>query len=89
VALFRRSLRFAEEAVQRDPRNPQAQMVLAATHYWIGNGLRLQGHSSEALLHMRESMKAGDALVSIDPANREYQLQRAHTVERAREWIPR
>jgi tetratricopeptide (TPR) repeat protein len=78
LALFLKSLQFAQEAVKRDARDPQAQMVIGATHFWIGETLRLQGKTSEALRSMQEYMKAGDALVSIDPHKREHQLERAY-----------
>jgi len=76
--LFGRSLRLANEAVKREPKNPQALMVFGNTHFWIGNGLRLQGKTDEALQHMREYMKAGDALAALDPKKKEYQLERAY-----------
>jgi eukaryotic-like serine/threonine-protein kinase len=78
LVLFRKSLQFAEAAVKRNPRDPQAQMVFGATHFWIGNTLRLQGNTSEALRHMQAYVRAGDALVSIDPMKREHQLERAY-----------
>jgi eukaryotic-like serine/threonine-protein kinase len=78
LEMFRRSLAFADEAVRRDARNAQAQLVLGATHFWIGNTLRIQGDTAGALQHMRDYMRAGDALVRIDPANDEHQLERAY-----------
>jgi eukaryotic-like serine/threonine-protein kinase len=76
--LFRRSLRLADEAVRRKPRNGDALMVLGATHFWIGDGHRRQGDHAAALRHMREYMKVGDALATLDPKRKEYQLERAY-----------
>jgi eukaryotic-like serine/threonine-protein kinase len=76
--LFRRSMRLVDAAVQREPRNPEALRVQGATHFWIGNSLRLQGENEEALRHMRAYMQAGDTLATIDPAKKEYQLERAY-----------
>ena len=76
--LFRRSLRLANEAVKREPRNPEALKVFGVTHFWIGNGLQKQAKHDEALRHMREYMKSGDALASVDPASEEYQLEKAY-----------
>jgi len=76
--LFGRSLNLADAAVKREPKNPDALMVFGQTHFWLGNGLRLQGKSDESLKHMREYMKAGDALAAIDPAKKEYVLEKAY-----------
>jgi tRNA A-37 threonylcarbamoyl transferase component Bud32/tetratricopeptide (TPR) repeat protein len=78
LALFRRSLILTNEAVRREPRNPEALLVRGETHYWIANGLRLQSNYAEALQHMRAYMKDGDTLASIDPTNDKYQLERAY-----------
>ncbi len=76
--LFRRSLKLAETAVKKEPRNPDAVLVHGATHFWIGDALQRQGQHDEALTHMLAYMKDGDTLVSIDPRNAEYQLERAY-----------
>jgi serine/threonine-protein kinase len=76
--LFSRSLNLAAAAVKREPKNPDALMVFGQTHFWLGNGLRLQGKSDESLKHMREYMKAGDALAAIDPSKKEYVLEKAY-----------
>jgi serine/threonine-protein kinase len=78
LKLFHRSLGFANVAVQREPRNPEALLAQGTTHYWIGESLRLQGDNETALRHMRIYMHAGDAVASIDPTNKEYQLERAY-----------
>jgi serine/threonine-protein kinase len=78
LALFGRSLNLAGAAVKREPKNPDALMVFGQTHFWIGNGLRLQGKADESLQHMREYMKAGDALAVIDPHKKEYVLEKAY-----------
>ena len=76
--LFRRSLVLADDAVKRDHKNARALLVHGATHFWLGNGLRLQGDTTEALRHMRAYMEDGDALVRLDPASKENQLERAY-----------
>jgi serine/threonine protein kinase len=76
--LFGRSLRLANEAVKRDPKNGDALMVFGQTHFWIGNGLQTQGKIDDALQHMREYMRAGDALAALDPNKKEYQLEKAY-----------
>ncbi|HUR83215.1 MAG TPA: serine/threonine-protein kinase, partial [Thermoanaerobaculia bacterium] len=67
LALFRRSLVLTTAAVKREPRNPDALLVHGETHYWLANGQRLLGRYDEALVHMREYMKTGDALALLDP----------------------
>jgi len=76
--LFTRSMKLADEAIRREPRNGDALLVHGAAHFWIGNSLRQQGKNDEALPHMREYMKDGDALTSVDPKNSAYQLERAY-----------
>ena len=78
LEMFNRSLKLANVAVEREARNPQALLVYGATHFYVGNGLRLQGNTDEALQHMREYMKAGDTLALIDPNREEFQLERAY-----------
>ena len=76
--LFRRALRLANEAVRREPRNPDALMVLGETRFWIGNGLRVEGKIDQALQHMTEYQKVAERLVALDPSNQKYQLERAY-----------
>ena len=76
--LARRSLILTDEALRRDRRNREALLVHGASHFWIGNALRLQGKNDEALRHMRAYMKDGDALAALDPRRDEYQLERAY-----------
>ena len=76
--LARRSLILTDEALRRDPRNREALLVHGASHFWIGNALRLQGKNDQALRHMRAYMKDGDALAALDPLRKEYQLERAY-----------
>ncbi len=76
--LFQRSLRLADGALKREPKNPRVLLVHGAAHFFLGNSLRLQGKNDEALGHMLAYMKDGDALAALDPKNREYQLERAY-----------
>jgi tetratricopeptide (TPR) repeat protein len=78
LEIFGRSLRLADAAVKKEPRNTEALMVFGATQFYIGNGLRLQGKQDEALAHMRAYMQAGDTLVNIDPSKKEFQMERAY-----------
>jgi len=78
LAMFRRSLALVDTAVKREPRNPRALLVHGATHFWIGNSLRLLDRNDEALTHMRAYMRDGDTLAQIDPTSTEYQLERAY-----------
>ncbi|HUP62067.1 MAG TPA: serine/threonine-protein kinase [Thermoanaerobaculia bacterium] len=76
--LFRRSLKLADEAVKREPRNGEALMVLGATHYWIGNSAQLLGNTDQALQHMRQYQTVAERLAALDPLKVEYQLERAY-----------
>ncbi len=78
LTMLNKALQFGNIAVARAPKNGDAQMAVGATHFFMGYAFRLQGNSTEALRHMREYMKAGDALASIDPEKKEYQLERAY-----------
>ena len=78
LALFGRSLALTTAAVKREPRNSNALLVHGETHYWLADGLRLLGKYDEALVHMREYMKTGDALAAIDPKSDKFQLERAY-----------
>ncbi|HEX6086700.1 MAG TPA: protein kinase [Thermoanaerobaculia bacterium] len=78
LTLARRSLTLTDEALRRDPRNPEVLLAHGAAHFWIGNSLRLQAQHDEALRHMRAYMKDGDALAKLDPSKKEYQLERAY-----------
>ena len=76
--LFSRSLKLIDVAVQREPKNPGALMVFGATHFYLGNTLRLQSKTDEALVHMQRYMQTGDTLAALDPNNEEYQLEKAY-----------
>ena len=78
LVLARRSLTLTDEALRRDPRNPEVLLAHGAAHFWIGNSLRLQSKHDDALRHMRAYQKDGDALAALDPAKKEYQLERAY-----------
>ena len=78
LALARRSLTLTDEALRRDPRNPEVLLAHGAAHFWIGNSLRLQSKHDDALRHMSAYMKDGDALAALDPSKKEYQLERAY-----------
>jgi eukaryotic-like serine/threonine-protein kinase len=78
LEIYARSIKLADEAVKKEPRNPEALLVLGATHFWIGHNLGLQGKQDEALPHMRAYMKASDMLFSIDPNKKEFQMERAY-----------
>ena len=78
LVLARHSLTLTDEALRREPRNGEVLLVHGASHFWIGNALRLQGKHGEAFRHMRAYMADGDALASLDPKNQQYQLERAY-----------
>jgi eukaryotic-like serine/threonine-protein kinase len=78
MELFRRSAALTAVALKREPRNAEALLVHGETQYWLANGLRLLGKYDDALVHMREYMKTGDALAAIDPKNDKFQLERAY-----------
>ena len=78
LALFGNALTLGRHAVQRAPANTGAQLVYGTTHFWIGNALQTQGDDAGSLEHMRAYLKAAGQLAAIEPANREYQLERAY-----------
>jgi serine/threonine-protein kinase len=53
LALFRQSLRFAEEAVRQNPANEESQLALSNSHFYVGDALRRQGDPASALPHFR------------------------------------
>lgn len=78
LALFQRSLRLAQVAVQREPSSPAAQLTLATGHFWIGDVYRRQGKLPEALAHLAQYQLISERLANAHPGNDEYQLERAY-----------
>jgi tRNA A-37 threonylcarbamoyl transferase component Bud32/tetratricopeptide (TPR) repeat protein len=76
-----RMLREAEKltniAVRREPRNGKALIVHGATQFFLGRNLQ-RSDAARALEHMRNYMRDAEALARLDPANAEYQLERAY-----------
>ena len=78
LTVFRSAFRLASAAVGRGPRSGEALMTLGASQYWIGHTLHRQGKTEEALQQMLAYQSTAEKLVAADPANREYQLERAY-----------
>ena len=78
LKLFDQALVLAATAVDRDPKNPEAMLVLGASHFWLGNSMRLQGKRDEALHHMTDYQRVAEKLAKLDPSNTEYQRERSY-----------
>ena len=76
LRMLREAEKLTNVAVRREPRNGKALIVHGATQFFLGQSLQ-QSDTAGALVHMRSYMRDGEALARLDPANAEYQLERA------------
>jgi len=78
LALAQRSLQMTTVAVRKKPNDPELQLALATSHFWVGNVLRLSGDAPGALKEMQAYSGTTEALVQRYPDNENYQLERAY-----------
>jgi eukaryotic-like serine/threonine-protein kinase len=77
MMVFLEAEKLTNMAIRREPRNADALMEHGATQFWLGESLS-KLHPDRALVHMRNYMRDGEVLASIDPKNPEYQRERAY-----------
>ncbi|HEX2061441.1 MAG TPA: serine/threonine-protein kinase [Thermoanaerobaculia bacterium] len=78
LAMFQKSLQFAQEAARRDPQSGEARLAVGTAHFWIGDVYRRQADLDRALQHYTAYMNVADALAAREPSNDKYQLERAY-----------
>lgn len=76
--LARRSLHLTQIAARREPDDPDVQLALATSHFWMGATYRRQSDVVRAMEHMTAYMRATRRLAENHPANDSYQLERAY-----------
>ena len=69
------SLALSKQLVARDPKNPQWQLGLGASHYYTGAVLMNRGEPRGALEHWEAYHSIARALVAQDPANTRYRSE--------------
>ena len=77
IPLFEKSLALSSTAVQREPKNNEAQLIFGTSHFWLGNALRTEDKLPQALSHMQAYMRVGERLAASDPKNPTYLLEKA------------
>jgi tetratricopeptide (TPR) repeat protein len=76
--LFQRALKLGELAVHKAPGDPQMLFAKSQARYWIGHSLFVDGDVAGALVHMQQYQRDAERLAAMDPANRDYQRERAY-----------
>ena len=75
---FGQSVTLSSAAAKRAPRDPVVRLSLGTSHFWLGNGYRLQGNLPKARRHLTEYMNVAEQLAREYPENDEYRLERAY-----------
>jgi serine/threonine protein kinase len=78
-AVFAESLRLANIAARKDPRDAEAVLAAGTAHFWIGNALRLQGKLDEALQHMIAYRTAAEQAAALKPLDDRFRVERAYS----------
>jgi tRNA A-37 threonylcarbamoyl transferase component Bud32/tetratricopeptide (TPR) repeat protein len=78
MVAFQRSLVLADAAVHRAPQDPEAQLVVGTSHFWIGDAYRRNADLPRALHHWTQYMRIGERLAATHPDSDEYRLERAY-----------
>ena len=75
---FAQSVTLSTAAAKKAPRDPAVRLSLGTSHFWLGNGYRLQGDLPKARRHLTEYMNVAEQLAREYPENDEYRLERAY-----------
>jgi tetratricopeptide (TPR) repeat protein/tRNA A-37 threonylcarbamoyl transferase component Bud32 len=75
LAMFRKSLRFAEAAAAQDQERDQWQLALSNSHFWVADALRRQGNTRGALAHFRAYYEISARLAAKHPQDPAYQAE--------------
>jgi eukaryotic-like serine/threonine-protein kinase len=75
---FQRSLVLADAAARRAPQDPDAQLAVGTSHFWIGDAYRRDADLRRALHHWTQYMRVGERLATSYPDSDEYRLERAY-----------
>jgi tRNA A-37 threonylcarbamoyl transferase component Bud32/tetratricopeptide (TPR) repeat protein len=78
MVAFQRSLELSNVAARRAPQNPEAQLAVGTSHFWIGDAYRRNADLRRALLHWTQYMRVGERLAAAYPDSDEYRLERAY-----------
>jgi tetratricopeptide (TPR) repeat protein len=66
---FNKALAFASAAVQRDPHDVDAQLMLGTTHFWMGEVRRRNGEYAHALPEIEIYRRTAESLSRAHPAD--------------------
>jgi serine/threonine-protein kinase len=75
AAMFQESLDLVTSLAQRNPENAEWQVGLATSHFYVGDGLRLQGDLDGAMHHFSAYRDIAAALVNRDAKNPDWLLE--------------
>jgi serine/threonine-protein kinase len=75
IGAYADSIRFAEQAVSRDPGNADWQLGLATAHFYAGDVQRRQGSLDKALAEYSAYRDTAAGLARSDPKNDRWQLE--------------
>jgi len=78
LAHYREALAGTAEALRRDPDNAQLIFDHAQNVFWVGAVAYQRGYRNQAESAWREYKRLAEQLVSIDPAKKEWRLERIY-----------
>ena len=75
AALFEQSIRFASEAVARDPARDDWQLALSNAHFWAGEAARRKDDPAGMLTHFRSYLQISELLAARHPGEEKYEAE--------------
>ena len=75
AAIFEQSLALIADLTARRPDNPDWQVGLATSHFYVGDARRLQGDLDAAMRHFTAYRDIARGLVTRDPAHLEWRME--------------
>jgi tetratricopeptide (TPR) repeat protein len=72
VKMFGQSLRFANAAVERDPKKEEWQLALSNAHFWAGEASRQKGDRPATLKHFGSYLRISQELAGAHPGAAKY-----------------
>ena len=75
---YEESLAQAEEVVRRRPDNPEWQLGLGTSHFYVADVRMRAGDLDSALAHFRAYQQIAEKLVARDPTNFTYRLEQSY-----------
>ena len=78
LRLYREAYAGTEEALRREPDNPQRLFDHAQNVFWVGDIDRQRGQLNRAAGAFREYARLANAMIALDPGNQKWKLERVY-----------